>query len=415
MLLIGAIVIIPNLIASFQTNNTYIGLIDLTFYCVIVILLINKRIKLKIKVSILIIGLYILSIFLLLTLGKMGPGLIWLLACSIIAALLLGLRTAIFSILFNLVIIILIALFLFHFEIKIAHFEDYTFITWIAVGMNVILINAITAIPLAILLQTLDKTLQSEKRLKEEQLNYSRNLEIEKEKAQESDRLKSAFLANLSHDIRTPMNAIMGFSEIIHMECDNPLAKKYTEQILQNSEYLKNLINDIVDISLIESKQVKFTYNNFKLESIVVELKSMIEIVLQNIERPDLNIYYKIDKQILAKEIYLDKTHLKQILINLITNAIKYTPKGEIEITIKPNNKNLIFSVKDNGVGIPKDQQRKIFERFLKIERKGEFKMPGIGLGLSISKALVEAMGGEIWFESVEDEGTSFFFTLPLY
>lgn len=414
MTLIGTIVIIPNILASIQTNNILIAAIDLLFYFICITLFLNKRIRLFTKVAILIIGLYILSIFLLLQLGQFGPGLTWLAACSVVTALLRGLKAAVISIIFNLFIILFIAFLLAYFKSNLPSFEEYNVLTWIAVSMNLILINVITAIPLAILLQTLDKTLLSEKKLKKEQIIYSRKLEVEKQKAQESDQLKSAFLANLSHDIRTPMNAIMGFSEIIHMECEDPKTKKYTNQIFKNSEYLKNLINDIVDISLIESKQVKFNYKNQTLNSTIIELKSMIEILPQLAGRPDLNIYYSINKEILNREIYLDKTHLKQILINLITNSIKYTKKGEIEITIKPDGENMFFSIRDTGIGIPEDQQSKIFKRFLKIERKSEFKIPGIGLGLSICKALTEAMGGKIWFESIEEKGTSFFFTLPI-
>lgn len=414
MTLIGTIVIIPNLLASIQSNNILIANIYIFFYLSCLILFFNKRIKLFTKITILTIGLYILSISLLIKLGQFGPGLTWLAACSIIAALLRGLKAAVISIIFNLIIVFSIAFLLIHFKTDLTAFKDYTVLSWIAVGMNLILINAITAIPLAILLNTLDKTLLSEKKLKNELVIYNQKLKIEKQKAQESDRLKSAFLANLSHDIRTPMNAIMGFSELTLMECqNNPLMVKYTGQIYQNSEYLKNLINDIVDISLIESKQIKFSYEIVDLNSIIAELKEMIKILPQMENRSDLYFQFSIDQALNNQSTYLDKTHLKQILLNLITNSIKYTPKGQINISIHKRSEFLEFSVQDNGIGIPPNQQEKIFERFMKIERKGQFNVPGIGLGLSISKALAESMGGKIGFKSNEGEGTTFFFTLP--
>lgn len=411
----GLVAIVPSQVASFQTKNYTLFVTNIITYIIIVFLFFNRSIRLRKKVTILSFLIYIQSMVLLLKLGPSGSGLIWLVACTMVAALFMGLKVTFYSIAFNSLIIVVLAVLVHFANFDIVFFQSYDTITWIAVGMNVILISTITSVPLAFLLNALERTLKSERKLKDEQIIYSKQLEIEKKKALESDMLKSAFLANLSHDIRTPMNAIMGFSELIQMETlDNPLTTKYTNQVLQNSNYLQNLISDIVDISLIESKQIKFDYQFIDLDIIISELQEMITVLPIMSKRSNLKISFGVEQKLRNKMLFLDKTHLKQVLINLITNAIKYTPEGNIVISIQEQNHRLALSVQDNGVGIPKSQQHKIFERFLKIERNGEYKMPGIGLGLSISKALVESMNGSIWFESEEKKGTTFHISLPI-
>lgn len=411
----GTVAIVPNIFASIQSDTVLITIADLVVYLSMVFLLLNRTIKLKYKIIAVISLIYLLSLVLLLELGPMGPGFVWLASCSLFAALLIGIWASVFTILLNLFIIGAIALLIYLGSINTVFFTSYTVITWIAVGLNVILFNSLTSIPLAFLLNALEKSHKTEQNLKNELLEYSEQLQVEKEKAMESDRLKSAFLANLSHDIRTPMNAIMGFSELIQNEYTaNDKLYLFSDQILQNSIYLNYLINDILDISLIESGQLFINRQKTKLKDIINETKQLISSVTYWNERPNLHLEFVIEPSVLEMELEVDAPHLEQVFINLLTNAIKYTQKGKILFSVTILAKSILFTVEDNGVGIPLKEQDKIFERFSKIKRKNSASYKGIGLGLSITKAITEAMGGKITFVSVENKGTSFMVSLPI-
>ncbi|MBN2262837.1 MAG: HAMP domain-containing histidine kinase [Prolixibacteraceae bacterium] len=413
VVIFGTIAMIPNIIASITTQSTIITVVDIFVYLSFIsIIVIRKRIKLKHKVVFAISLVYLLSITLLFTLGPVGPGLIWLASASLIAALLLGLWASILTIVINVVIILLFALII-HLELASSVFsESYTVITWIAVSSNIVVVNSITSIPLALLLKALEESIKAEQGLKEELLIYNHNLKIEKLKAQESDRLKSAFLANLSHDIRTPMNAIMGFSEILDSENIDQHLKKYTHQIFINAQYLQNLINDIVDISIIESGKIRISYETTTLKHIFEKLIPVIDTLPYWKNRAKSKITYP-EGEILETQIKTDTSRLLQVLINLISNAIKFTPEGKISIKAGIKNKTITFCVCDNGLGIPDAEQQKIFDRFTKINRPKGPTTHGIGLGLSICKAIITTMGGKIWFTSKEKLGTSFYFSLP--
>jgi len=243
-------------------------------------------------------------------------------------------------------------------------------------------------------------------------------LEIAKEKAEESDRLKSAFLANMSHEIRTPMNAIIGFANIIADPYIDDVNKKELVSLINfNSKTLLHLIDDIIDISKIESGQLIIDRKICNLNTIFSEL-----LKLYNNNKKDINkdnVILKFTKGSDYKDIliYYDPTRIKQIISNLIDNALKFTEKGYIEMGYiiennleKPRVK--VF-IKDTGIGISKDQQAKIFSRFIKVENNRKKLYNGAGLGLSISKTLVNMHGGEIWLESELNKGSTFYFTIP--
>ncbi|MCX6282503.1 MAG: ATP-binding protein [Bacteroidetes bacterium] len=232
-----------------------------------------------------------------------------------------------------------------------------------------------------------------------------------KERAEESDRLKSAFLANMSHEIRTPMNGILGFAELLREpDLTGEEQQRYISIIKKSGERMLNIINDIVDISKIESglmevfiseininEQIEFIYTFFKPE---MENKGLHFSVRNELPNEKANI--KTDRE---------KTYA--ILVNLVKNAIKYTRKGLIEIGYRKTGDWLEFFVKDTGVGIPKNRQEAIFERFVQADIADKMALQGAGLGLSITKAYVELLGGKLWVESEEGKGSIFYFTLP--
>jgi signal transduction histidine kinase/ligand-binding sensor domain-containing protein/CheY-like chemotaxis protein len=235
-------------------------------------------------------------------------------------------------------------------------------------------------------------------------------LKIAKDKAEESDRLKSAFLANMSHEIRTPMNAIIGFSGLLDDETIEPMEKKsFINTIRHNGDILLTLINDILDISLIEANQLSLFKVKFCVDDILEELKTYY-----NLENDKLlSIEYVRDDS--APKIYLinDSTRFRQIFTNLLDNAYKFTENGYINFGHTIEKDIIKFYVKDTGVGINEENKSKIFNYFSKIEPDITKIHKGTGIGLSISKKLVNLMGGEITVESVVNEGSTFYFTLP--
>jgi len=248
-----------------------------------------------------------------------------------------------------------------------------------------------------------------------EQKRINNELIKAKEKAEESDKLKSAFLANMSHEIRTPMNAILGFSELVKdPDMDNKERMRFLNIINKSSFHLLNLINDLVDISKIHANQMSVYNSTFHINDLLFELYEYFEGELQNSEKlNDVNLILSCNLPPDKDLITTDETRLRQILHNTIGNAIKFTKKGNIEISYKIINKELIFSVKDEGIGISQDKIDKIFDRFSQEDSTINREYGGTGLGLAISRACTELLGGKIWCESEKGKGTNMQFSIP--
>jgi PAS domain S-box-containing protein len=244
-------------------------------------------------------------------------------------------------------------------------------------------------------------------------------LVIAKEKAEESDRLKSAFLANMSHEIRTPMNGILGFSNLLkEPKLSGEEQQKYIGIIEKSGARMLNIINDIVDISKIEAGLMKL---DIKESDINEQIEYIYTFFKPEVEAKGMKLSFK--NTLPAKEaiIKTDREKVFAILTNLVKNAIKYTNKGSIEFGVSTSSTSkqgsepveLQFYVKDTGIGIPKNRQEAIFERFIQADIEDVQAQQGAGLGLAITKAYTEMLGGEIWVESEEDRGSTFYFTIP--
>ncbi len=238
-------------------------------------------------------------------------------------------------------------------------------------------------------------------------------LEVQKRKAEEADNLKSAFLANMSHEIRTPMNAILGFSELLKDEGLDPgTRKEYIKYINSNGECLLNLIDDIIDIAKIEAGQLKTKKKPCSINNILEELFVSCQEIMNKQDKPGVNLLLNKEKWLKDLVIHTDPYRFKQIFLNLIMNAIKFTEKGFIEFGYCFN-EHLEFYVKDTGIGMPSDKADLVFDRFYKLEESPSRIFGGAGLGLSITRHLVHILGGEIWVNSTQGTGSVFYFTLP--
>ena len=241
-------------------------------------------------------------------------------------------------------------------------------------------------------------------------------LKIALEKAKESDRMKSIFLATMSHELRTPLNAIIGFSELMSEGLDSEKNIKFSEIVHKSGLQLFQLVNDIFDVTLLESGGKKITKEKQQLIPILEHVK--VQIITEKIKlKKDVVINLEYDDLLKDVEINTDKFKIQQVLTNLLKNALKFTEKGSItfgftEVVFK--NKNYFkFFIKDTGIGISKKNQRKIFDRFTQLEDKYTRKYDGAGIGLSLSKKIVELLEGEIWVDSILGKGSTFYFTIP--
>lgn len=242
-----------------------------------------------------------------------------------------------------------------------------------------------------------------------EELNHQLQVELRKARAAQAqaeaaNQNKSVFLANMSHEIRTPLNVIMGFSNLIVTAATEEEKRMYAEVLENNCSLLLQLINDILDLSKIKSGTLTFAEEEMELNILLEELASAMR------------------TRIVAEEVVLncvtlsapcfvvaEKKRLSQVLINLLTNAIKFTTKGSIRLGYEIHGKMLYFYVADTGCGFPESQKQKVFERFVRLDSA----KPGTGLGLAICRTIVEKMGGCIGVESEEGKGSCFWFTIP--
>jgi PAS domain S-box-containing protein len=232
-----------------------------------------------------------------------------------------------------------------------------------------------------------------------------------KEKAEESDKLKTAFLHNISHEIRTPMNAIVGFSALLgEPDLDSRTQKSYIEIIMQSSDHLLSIISDIVDISNIEADLAKTLESEISLNKTV---RSLCDLFIPKAKEKKIELVCETGLSDSDDFILTDSTKLNQILSNLMSNALKFTDKGHIKLHYELKDNFLEFCVSDTGIGISHENHNRIFNRFYQVDSEVTRLYEGTGLGLSISKAYVELLGGRIWVTSEPGKGTSFFFTIP--
>ena len=255
------------------------------------------------------------------------------------------------------------------------------------------------------------RDLSERKKNQLELMEKNMELQLAKEKAEENDKLKSEFLANMSHEIRTPMNGILGFARMLgEDDIDKEQQKFYIDIIENSSNQLMRIIDDILEISILETKQVKIVEHPINLNRLFLELFTIYDHQAKNNKTP---LYLKTVLPDDKVTIYVDDVKLRKVICNLIDNALRYTNEGYIELGYELKGDALYIRIKDTGIGIPKDKQKKIFERFSQADKHLSREYGGLGLGLSIAKENTELMGGKILVASEEGKGSEFTLVIP--
>ncbi len=242
------------------------------------------------------------------------------------------------------------------------------------------------------------------------------DLVMAKEKAEESDRLKSAFLTTMNHELRTPLNHVIGFSEIIRDTTSEDNIKQFAQTIFESGLGLLEIIEDIFDLALTEQNDIKIRLKTFSIEDLYIELKTILEELLVNAgKNDDVNLIFSPQKELLSRQMMSDKNKIMQVMINLFKNAVKFTESGAIKFAMyETDNNYLSFRITDTGVGIDKEKQDIIFEFFRQGDDTHTRRFGGVGVGLAISRKIAEAMDGNIKVLSEKGEGATFLFSVPL-
>ncbi|MGM0377039.1 MAG: PAS domain S-box protein [Bacteroidota bacterium] len=249
-----------------------------------------------------------------------------------------------------------------------------------------------------------------------EQKRAEEELLVARDKASESSKLKSAFLASISHELRNPLNAVLGFSDIIQNTSEDPEVQEYSSLIYDAGFKVMTIIDDILELAMSDHGVIRLRPEAFRLGVMFDEFKRELQQVLYKYGKDDrVAVRCSMEEHLKAKTIITDKSKIYQVMVNLIKNAAKFTEEGFIELRChQPDEENVSFSIQDSGIGISGDQQEAIFDFFRQSEGQDHDKYGGIGIGLAISKKIATAMHGDVTVHSVPGEGTTFTFTLPI-
>ncbi|MDO6491390.1 MULTISPECIES: sensor histidine kinase [unclassified Cellulophaga] len=410
----GILAYIPSVIVAYINLEMVLVIIDTLAVSVLLFVVLNKAISLRIKKTIFSVNLLVLSTILLINNDLSGNGPLILLMTTSAITLYSGKKAGFYAFGYaTLVYIILLTC------IKLGYFNfrytvGYNFTELIIIALNNLFFNLILIFSISFLITQLHKALVSEKKLQKALVVKHNNAVAARNKAEQSEQLKSAFLANISHEIGTPMYSILGTTDLLkeYNKKDKEYQKSLT-LIENNGNKLLDIIADIVNISKVESGLMPINPTAFNIKNSVEKVYSDLQK-----EAKEKQINFTITDLISANEalIYTDKEKVEAVLIHLIKNAIKYTEKGSINIKCHlPEQGKIAFEVSDTGIGIPKDKFRSIFKAFYQVDTDQKNALHGSGVGLAISKAYTEMLGGKLSLKNNENSGATFGFTVSTH
>jgi signal transduction histidine kinase len=370
---------------------------------IVFLYLFRKKINTITKGIIFLGTLYAMALSGLLSFGLYGFGYAYFIPSSAIAFVYFNKKTGWAITLSSLGVILLIGLLfnrgVFEFVPQTTNYMQ-SLPMWLNMIITVCLIGTVIAMFWNNLFSLLTSTFTHINNQQADMLKMNEQLIVARDKAQESDKLKSSFLANISHEIRTPLNIIIGFSDMLSQTNDAAERAELNQVIRQNSNVMLKIVNDIVDFSKIETNSLALNLTQFNVKDVIESVENDLKHA-----KPEL-VDLQIEK--IEKLIYADKDRFYQIIYNLLDNALKFTGNGKVHLQCIDDNGRLVFKVIDTGIGIPAEEQARIFDRFYKVDKF----TPGPGLGLSLSKSIANLMGGDIQVISQPGTGSTFEFYL---
>lgn len=402
-------------IMAVALDKWFVFFIDSIAVSILLFLFLNNHMRLETKKTVYSITFFLLSFGLILDLGLNGNGTIMLLMLSVLMTLYSGKKAGAISVLVSAVFYLVILIVVYFNWIDLQYLNKSLFEILLIVFINNVLFGLLAVFSVSFLVGHLHNALLKENQLQEELLEKHKNVIIAKERAEESDRLKSAFLTNMSHEIRTPMYGILGCAELLKSyDVDDGDFKEYLDVIEGSGQGLLDAMTDILNISKVESGLMTLSKSSFNINN------SIETIYNQFLPQAELkNIRFTLNNSISKSDAVVNSDFEKftVVLKHLVENAIKYSSRGDtilLSCSLDTSNTQLQFILKDTGIGIPTDKQETIFSPFYQVDVENKNALHGSGIGLSISRAYVKMLGGDLILESVEGEGTSFMFHIDL-
>lgn len=408
MVRLAALAYLPSVILAIQEKLWDVALVDTFAYGIVIYLYINKKFSTQIKSVILVTVLYALAIMLLFVLGASGAGYLWLFFLPIVAAVFMTQVYAYSFIGVNVLILLVFGILRYTGIYNSPALGDFSLEIWIIIFVNFITLNVFTVFAFLLLINGLTKTLESEREVIKELQTKSDELIIAKRNAEKADSLKSEFLAQMSHEIRTPINTILSFSYLIKEDIkENRLENidEYFASIERGSSRVIRTIDLILNLSEFQSGSYEPKIEKLELQKDV--FAGLYSEFIIKAKKQNLQLILKSDsdkKYFINADLYT----ATQIFANLIDNAIKYTPNGDVKICLSETEKNIIVDIVDSGIGMSKEFQKNLFEPFSQEESGYTRKFEGTGLGLALVKKYCEVNNAEISVESIKGKGTIF-------
>ncbi|MFW6103632.1 MAG: ATP-binding protein [Bacteroidota bacterium] len=427
--IIGIPAVTVGVIEAVKLNQPVAGLFYVVFFLPLIgVAIFQKHLNYKLSAAVVLFCLFLFAVHNTTVFGFSGAGLPIFLTFFILITVFYGRKAGIFSLITGVLAMGVIGYLMVHgiisVQVDLMHISTQP-VSWITAISVLFLLGALMVLGYSFIqgnflkitrvsqeqaeeLRKMNENLKQEIQHKEE---IHEQLQEAKEKAEESDRLKSAFLKNMSHEIRTPMNGIMGFASLLeNNQLEGEKVHDYVHLIKESGNRMLEMINNLLDIAMIESGEINVQHEEISLNPLMDDLYTLFA---PEAKKKGLEMTYRKGFEDHSDHIVTDGEKVKKILTNLINNAIKYTNEGQVAFGYSKEDSLLLFYVKDTGIGISPDLQQKIFERFRQAELGVTRNYEGAGLGLSISKALAEMLGGRMWMDSTPGQGSTFYFTVP--
>ena len=415
-LALGLVSYIPSAGMAILLDKWFVLYIDTIAVLVLLILFFNKRMSLKTKKLAFSVNFFVLSFALVIDLGFNGNGTILLFLLSVLMTLYSGRKAGIISVLVTTIFYVTILIIYYFKWIDFPFYKVSPIEIVLIVSINNVLFSLLTVFSVSFLIDQLHNALLKESQLQEELSEKHQKVILAKERAEQSDRLKSAFLANMSHEIRTPMYGILGCAELLKSyNTEDEDYKEYVEVIESNGKDLLDIITDILNISKIETGLMELNISKF---NVIDNIDAVYQLFL--LEAKTKNIHFTLNNFISKRDCIVssDSNKFTAILKHLIENAIKYTSEGGSVVLScsldDSSTSQLKFYINDTGIGIPADKIDTIFNSFYQVDVANKQALNGSGVGLSIAKAYVKMLGGDLEIESKEGEGTSIWFSIDI-